>query len=426
MPRSGGPEDQIFYGWWIVVVSAIGLFMGYGAIISFTFGVFSNPVAQEFRWTRTEISLAYSLSLIVYCLATPMLGRLIDRLGARRIILPSALMFGLCLISFQTVAGSLWHFYAIYIVMGLVGGGNSLVPYAGVISHWFDKRRGLALGLAAIGVGTSTFVMPSLAHALITAAGWRGAYTSLGLLVILVTIPVVGFFLVDKPQLMGLLPDGEAVSSDQIETNRGHAQGMTSSEALRTGTFWLLFISFLLIGISIVGCLIHLVPMLTDRGVSAKTAAFATSVLGGAVIMGRVLSGYLLDRFFASYVAMIFFVGAACGILVLWSGATGAWVFVAAFLIGLGMGAENDIIAYAVSRYFGLRAYSEIYGYVLISFAMGGIIGPLMMGVGFDRTGSYRLILGVFLGLTVAGALMMTRLGPYRLWKPATQVLPAA
>lgn len=414
MGQARAREGKIFYGWWIVVVSAIGLFMGYGAIISFTFGVFSNPLAQDFRWTRTQVSLAYSLSLIVYCLATPFLGRIIDRAGARKIILPSALIFGLCLISFQLLRGNLWHYYAIYILMGLVGGGNSLVPYAGVISHWFDKRRGLALGLAAIGVGMSTFAMPSLAHALITAAGWRGAYTILGLAVILVTIPVIGFFLVDKPQQMGLQPDGETAPPEHAETQRERAHGMTSVEALRTGTFWLLFISFLLIGISVVGCLIHLVPLLTDRGVSARTAAFATSVLGGAVILGRVASGYLLDRLFAAHVALIFFSGAAIGILILWSGAVGAWVFVSAFLVGLGMGAENDIIAYVVSRYFGLRAYAEIYGFVLISFALGGIIGPLLMGMGFDKTGSYRFVLAVFVGLTIAGALMMTRLGPYR------------
>lgn len=423
-------RDKIFYGWWIVVVTGIGLFMGYGAVISFTFGVFSNPISEEFRWSRTETSLAYSLSLIVYCLATPFTGRLVDRIGARKVIVPSVLIFGLCLISFNFLSGSLWHFYIIYIVMGLVGGGSSLVPYSGVISHWFDRRRGLALGLAAIGVGLSTFLMPSLAYGLTAVAGWRGAYTILGLMVMVVTVPVVGLFLVDKPQLMGLLPDGDG--DVDVGAHQGpdpkkvvEVQGMTSGEALRTGTFWLLFVAFLLIGISVVGCLIHLVPMLIDRGVSAQTAAFATSVLGGAVIMGRVASGYLLDRLFASYVAVIFFFGAAIGILLLWSGAGGAWAFVAAFLIGMGMGAENDIIAYVVSRYFGLRAYAEIYAYVLISFALGGVVGPLLLGIGFDRTGSYRVVLGVFLFATLLGAGLMTRLGPYRLWKISAQVAAA-
>lgn len=413
-------RKKFFYGWWVVVVSAIGLFMGYGAVISFTFGIFSNPISKEFDWSRTEISLAYSLSLLVYCLATPLIGRLIDRIGARKIIIPSVLIFGLCMISFNFLSNNLWQFYLIYLVMGLVGGGSSLVPYSGVISHWFDKKRGLALGLAAIGVGLSTFLMPTIAYGLTALAGWRGAYTILGLMVIAVTIPVVAFFLVDKPQLMGLLPDGEE-SSKQIDFVE--ALGVTSGEALRSGTFWLLFIAFFLIGISVVGCLIHLAPMLTDRGISGQKAAFATSVLGGAVIFGRVSSGFILDRFFASYVAMIFFTGAALGILLLWSGAGGAWNFAAAFLIGMGMGAENDIIAYAVSRYFGLQSYAEIYGYALISFALGGVVGPLMMGIGFDKTGSYRVVLGIFILATMIGAVLMTRLGPYRVWKPASEVV---
>ncbi|HUE81528.1 MAG TPA: MFS transporter [Pyrinomonadaceae bacterium] len=418
-------QKKTFYGWWIVVVAGIGLFMGYGAVISFTFGVFSNPISQEFSWSRTETSLAYSLSLIVYCIATPFVGRLVDRIGARKVIIPSVLIFGLSLLSFNFLSGSLWHFYLIYIVMGLVGGGSSLVPYAGVISHWFDKKRGLALGLAAIGVGMSTFLMPSIAYGLVAATGWRGAYTILGLMIMGVTVPVVALFLVDKPQLMGLLPDGEIEATEGPPTQRVEVQGLTGVEALRTGTFWLLFVAFFLIGISVVGCLIHLVPLLTDRGVSAQTAAFATSVLGGAVIAGRVSCGYLLDRFFAAYVALIFFLGAAGGILLLWSGAGGVWAFVAAFLIGMGMGAENDIIAYAVSRYFGLHAYAEIYGYALISFALGGVVGPLMMGIGYDRTGSYTVVLGVFVLATLAGAVLMTRLGPYRIWKTSAQVATA-
>jgi MFS family permease len=408
------PDRKLFYGWWIVVVTAIGLFMSYGAIVSFTFGVFSNPLAREFGWGRTEISLAYSLSLTVYCVATPVIGRFIDRVGARVIILPSALIFGLSLISFQLLSGSLWQFYAIYIVLGLVGGGNSLVPYSGVLSHWFDKKRGLALGLAAIGVGASTFVMPSLAHGLISLAGWRGAYTLLGILVIVVTIPVVGIFLVDRPQMMGLLPDGDRGHPQVQDSQPRELQGLSSGEALRTRTFWLLWLAFFLIGISVVGCLIHLVPMLTDRGVSANTAAAATSVLGGAVILGRVVTGYLLDRLFAAHVALIFFTGAAAGMALLWSGMSGIWAFVAALFVGIGIGAENDLIAYVVSRYFGLKSYAEIYSYVLISFALGGVIGPLMMGLGFDRTGSYETVLAIFLLSTVLGAGLLTRLGPYR------------
>jgi MFS family permease len=416
-------EAKIFYGWWIILVSAVGLFMGYGAIISFTFSVFAKPIAQEFNWSRTEVSSAYSISLIVYCAATPLVGRLVDRYGARKVILASVVLFGLCLLSLYLLGGSLWHFYSIYILMGIVGGGCSLVPYSGVISHWFDKRRGLALGLAAIGAGASTFVMPSLASFLITVAGWRGAYLIIGLMVILITLPVVGFFLVERPNKMGLMPDGDERGMTG-NSDAHQVAGATTGEALRSFNFWLLFTAFFLVGISIVGILIHLVPLLTDMGISPQSAAFATSVLGGAVILGRIISGYLLDRIFASYVAFLFLSGATLGVLLLWSGITGGTVFIATFLIGLGMGAENDVIAYLVSRYFGLRSYGEVYGYALMSFALGGVVGPVLMGIGFDRTGSYRFVLGLFIIILMMGALLMTRLGPYRAWKIEKEVAP--
>jgi MFS family permease len=417
-------ENKIFYGWWVILVAAVGLFMGYGAIISFTFSVFAKPIAQEFSWSRTEVSSAYSISLIVYCAATPFIGRLVDRYGARKVILTSVVLFGLCLLSLYLLRGSLWHFYSIYILMGIVGGGSSLVPYSGVISHWFDKRRGLALGLAAIGAGASTFVMPSLASALINVVGWRGAYLAIGLMVIFVTVPVVGAFLVERPDHVGLTPDGDESESAGNDDARQGA-GMTAGEALRSVNFWLLFAAFFLVGISIVGILIHLVPLLTDMGISPQSAAFATSVLGGAVILGRVISGYLLDRVFASHVAFVFLSGATLGVLLLWSGAAGGTVFIATFLIGLGMGAENDVIAYLVSRYFGLRSYGEVYGYALMSFALGGVVGPVLMGIGFDRTGSYKFVLGLFIIILMIGALLMTRLGPYRDWKAEKEVAAA-
>src|SRR5689334_8349381 len=194
-------RPRIFYGWWIVVVAATGLSIGYGPVIIYTFGVFFKPVSEEFQWTRAETSMALSLSLVAMVLAMPVIGRLVDRYGARRVILPAAIIFGVSLISFSVSSLGRWHFYFVYLVLGLIGAGTAPVPYNSVLSHWFDKKRGLALGLATIGIGLSTVIMPSLAHALITAFGWRGAYTLLGLLVVVVTVPVVGLFLKERPQM---------------------------------------------------------------------------------------------------------------------------------------------------------------------------------------------------------------------------------
>lgn len=419
MAVSGGEKDsRVFYGWWIVLVAGVGLFMGYVPIIGFTFSVFFNPLSREFDWSRAEVSLAFSLSLLALSLALPLAGRLVDRFGARRVILSSAALFGLGLMSFYLLSPCLWHFYAVYLVLGMVGSGVSPVPYYNVVSHWFDKRRGLALGLAMAGAGLGHFVLPSLAYLLIAELGWRVAYVVLGLMVMFVTIPVVGLFLKETPQSLGLWPDGAAGARAALVREGDQRQGLTWREARGTGTFWLMCAAFFLVSTCLTGCLIHMVPMLTDRGLSAQSAAFAVSLIGGATLLGRLGTGYMLDRFFASHVAFILFCGAALGVFLLWSGASEALAFAAAILVGLGMGAEGDLMAYLVGRYFGLRAFGEIYGYVLAIYTLGALLGPVLMGLNFDLLGSYHSVLGIFVLATLLGAGLMTRLGPYA-WKPA-------
>ncbi len=418
------PEKKLFHGWWILVVAAIGLFMGFGPIVSFTFGVFLKPLIAEFGWSRGQVSLAFSLSLLVMSFAFPFVGRLVDRYGARRVIVPSVVFFGLALMSLSLLSANLWHLYAVYIVLGLVGAGTAPVPYSNVISHWFDKKRGLALGLAMAGLGLGTFIMPSLAQMLLTDFGWRQSYVIVGVMVMVVAIPVVALFLIETPQMRGLSPDGEQ-SLVPLSPKGQPLSGLSAHEARQTSTFWVLVSAFFLMSASVHGCLIHLVPLLTDRGVSPQLAAMATSLFGGALLMGRVGAGYLLDRFFASAVAVTFFCGATLGLILLWSGASGATAFFAAFCVGLGMGAEGDIIAYLIGRYFGLRSFSEIYGYAFGAFTLGGVVGPLLMGKAFDSTGSYSSGLAVFVVASVIAAGLMTRLGPYRTWEATPEAAPA-
>src|SRR5712691_1797048 len=178
--------------------------------------------------------------------------------------------------------------------------------------------------------------------------------------------------------------------------------------------------------VSLAGCLIHLAPMLTDRGFSAQSAALATSLFGGGILLGRVGAGYALDRFLAVHVAVCFFCGTTLGIFLLWNGVAGGLVFLAAVLVGLGQGAEFDLMAYLVSRYFGLRAFGEIYSYTFAAFTLGGVVGPLLMGAGFDATGSYSLVLGGFVMATLLAAGLMTQLGPYRVWEVDVEPVVAA
>jgi MFS family permease len=425
MTTIASSRASLFHGWWIVFVAGIGLFMGYGPIVTFTFGVFLKRLIQEFGWSRGQISQAFSLSLLVMSFCFPIVGRCVDRFGARRVILPSVLLFGLGLMSLALLTPNLWHLYAVYLGLGIVGGGTAPVPYSNVISHWFDKRRGLALGVAMVGLGLGAFITPSLAQVLIGSVGWRSAYVAIGIMVIAVAVPVVGIFLKEAPAMMGLWPDGEKSGSGRRQS-QGQVEGLTFAEARQSSAFWIMVSTFFLMSASVHGCLIHLAPLLTDRGISPEMAALATSLFGGALLLGRVGAGYLLDHFFASSVAVGFFCGAALGFLLLWSGVTGPLAFGAAFLVGLGMGAEGDIIAYLVSRYFGLRSFGEIYGYAFGAFTLGGVFGPLLMGKGFDATGSYSMMLGVFVITTLLAVALMTQLGPYRDVNPASEQSPAA
>jgi MFS family permease len=405
-------RPRIFYGWVIVFTSGIGLLLGYAPVFVYSFSIFIKSLAQDFHSSRTSISFAFTLANIMLSVCAPLVGRLVDRFGARTVVIPSTVIFGLVLISFKYSSTSLWHLYAFFIVIGLIGTGTAPVPYGIVVSRWFDKRRGLALGLMMLGLSSGAILLPPIAQRLIILYGWRNAYAIIGCAVLAVSVPIVATFLKDSPEKMDLQPDGvpDLNAGSEEPTNK---QGVSWSDARREPAFWLLATAFFLVGASVHACVIHLVPMLTDHGISVERAAFASSLLGVALLIGRVFSGYLLDRFFGPYVAVCLFSGVAVGISLLWTGAGGSLPLLAVFLVGLGMGAEADIIAYLTSRYFGLRSFGEIYGYLFATFTLAGALGPVLMGVGFDRLGSYRAPLLFFLAATLVATALLTRLGPY-------------
>jgi MFS family permease len=320
---------------------------------------------------------------------------------------------GSILLLSKLCSGRIWQLYVFYLALGLVSPGAGPVPYGNVISHWFDRYRGLALGLTLFGLGSGALIMPSLAQRLIAQFGWRLTYGIIGAAILLISVPVVGTFLKERPEKMGLLPDG--VSHAHTATpSEPKDQGMSWHDAWHSQTFWLLLSAFVLVSASVQGCFIHMASMLTDRGSTAQAAALASSLFGGGLLFGRVGSGYLLDRFFAPRVAALIFGGAAVGIALLWTSNSRELAFLAAFLIGLGLGAEVDIIAYLTSRYFGLRSFGEIYGFTFAGFALAGGLGVYLMGAGFDVRGSYALPLASFFIATLVGVILLTRLGPYR------------
>jgi MFS family permease len=402
----------IFYGWWVVFAAAVGIALHIGPIVVGTFGVFLKPLNQEFGWSRGQISFAFSLFAIAGAVSAPVVGRLVDYAGARRVVLPATSLYGLGVLALALLSGHIWLLYTIYLYIGVVGSGTTPIPYAKVITRWFDRRRGLALGLTVAASSLSLAAMPALAQALIVALGWRHAYVIIALMV-LGAIPVIALLLRESPQTMGLEPDGATTGQTSDARPYDGDEDVAFSQAWRSNTFWLIAGPFFLMSLSFHGCIVHLVPLLTDRGVSPRDAATAASLVGAGGLVARLGSGLLLDLFFAPSVAVSLFSSSTIGLILLWSGAPGFVPFAAGFLVGIGQGAELDIIPYMVSRYFGSAAFAHIYGYLFASFLLGAVLGPPLMGFGFDTIGSYRPIIGILAFSTLLAVGLISRLGPY-------------
>jgi len=390
--------------WLVAAVSSVGLFFHFGSLLVNAFGVFLTTLCDQFHWSRGQVSFAFALATLTAMLTMPLTGWLTDRFGSRRPILVCMAVFGALYASLSFLTPHLWHFYAVFLILGLVGPGTSAVPHASLISRWFTGRRGLALGLAMCGTATGGVIWPRATQALMDQFGWRNAYAISGGAVLLVAVPLMLLFLKE--------PSAPFRSSGQGATD-GEADGLTRGEALRGSLLWLLLFAFFIVSMSIQACMIHLVPMLKDRGMTPASAALASSLFGAAGMVGRLGIGYLLDKLPAERIPAIAFSVVAAGIFLLFAGAPGASAYAAAMLIGFGYGSESATIPYLVGRYFGLRSFGEIYSYLFITVPLGGALGPLLMGAAFDRNGSYQLAL-LFCGVaTVVAALALLLLGSY-------------
>jgi MFS family permease len=378
----------------------------------------------DFHASRAEVSFAFSLFNIVGALWIPCIGMLIDRLGAKRVILVSTLLYGLVLCSALWVNGGLWQLYLFFALLGIaMSSGPAPVPYGVVISHWFNRRRGLALGSAMMGIGIGSVVVPILAQRLITNFGWRAAFAIFGGAVLLLPLPVLASLLQNDPGQRRLLPDGDE-KSQAVQLSQPSKQGLTWHEIWHTPTFWIMICIFSLTGATVHGAVLHMSAIFTDRGFTAERAAMATSLVGAAVIVGRLCSGFLLDYIFAPRVAILFYGATTVGIGILCGGHPGNIALVASFLIGLGMGAEVESMGYMVSRYFGLRVFGTAYGYTFGAFMISGSVGVLLMGAGYDRFHSYTVPLAGFLGAMVLALILLTRLGEYKYGVEADTNLP--
>lgn len=409
MDQSIAPVNRVYYGWYVALACAVGMACGIASVLTSTFQVFLAPLQAEFGWTRPQLFLALTVTLLVVTGLAPSFGAFVDRVGARRIIVVGLLFESAVMASFSLQSASLAWLYVRYVALAVLAMGTTHVGFARIITVWFDRRRGLALGIMLAGLGIGNAVWPVLTQWAIDTWGWRHAYWLIAGIIAVVGLGVVAPIVRESPQAMGLLGDEESLGGKESLGAKAD-YGMTRRDATRTLTFWLMTSAFLLIGISVSSVQSHMIPLLRSRGVDARTAATVLSALGGALVIGRLAAGWLMDRFFAPRVAIAFLAGPIVAIAVLAAGATGIWAFVAGSLTGLAVGAEMDVTTYLAGRYFGVRHFSAIFAFFYAAYTLGAAFGPLGTAIVADRYGGYTEVLVVHLGLLVVGALLLARL----------------
>jgi len=280
-------------------------------------------------------------------------------------------------------------------VLGLVGNGTAQLAYSGAVATWFKRRRGLAFAILLGGSAFGATIWPIVVQALILRTSWRAAYAVIGCMILAFALP------------LGAQVKRRSDSAVAVHKENGAVAGLSSL------AFWMIVIILFAASLGQNGALAHMAALLTDRGVSPAVAASAISVLGGCTLIGRVATGWLLDRFFAPYVSFGLLAIAGAGITLLSQAHSASFGLVAAALIGLGMGGEGDITPYLLSRYFNLKSFSTLYGFTWSAYAVAGAVGPVIMGRAFDHTGSYDRLLMKLSVLTLGTALLSLALPRY-------------
>jgi MFS family permease len=405
--------------WLVVAASLMGLLVGSGPVLIFSTSVFLKPVTAELGVTRGDLSANVLLATLFTAVSCPILGWLLDRYGTRRIMMPGIILYAVVVACFgfmQTQPAYLIPL--IFIAVGFVGGVQTPIPYAAAVAQWFDRQRGLALGIATAGVGLGVALLPPVLAWMINEFGWRNAYFGLGLAVFVLAFVPVALFVREPPSLT------QAARRQSGADLTASLPGTPAGLAFKHWEFWALSVAFFLGVMAINGTLNHLIPLLTDRGVPLQLAAGVLSGAGFAIIVGRIIAGWCLDRFWGPYVAICFFIVPMVGIALLGSGAGGLVPLAGAVLCGAGIGAEIDMMAFFVSRYFGLKGYGKIYGVMFGIFNVGTGVGPALSGWTFDRFHSYGPIFIVYEVALAITCILFVRLGPYPYPAPKREDAP--
>lgn len=405
--------NSTFYGWKLVAALSVMLvFTGGGGL--YVFPVFIGSMQDEFGWSMTQISISAALFAITMGLSNPLIGNLFGRFGARKTMLIAATVSLLTLLAYAGLQ-NLLMLYVIALFSGFAVAGTTILPAQTLVINWFAEFRGRAMGLTMLGIGVGGFLLPPFNELMIRLVGWRLAWVVAAVILVAVVIPLIAIFVRTWPSELGLLADGAEHDDLSDGASAAPITGLSVKSAVATSTFWLLVTIFVLQLIGVSAMNFHFVPFaIQEMGFDPQDAAFYYGLTVGFSIAGRLLFGWLADRWSPALLLALSFVLLALGpmlieiLLLKLELADVRLLLLYAIPFGIGIGANAVTMPVLVGRCFGELHFSRIMGLLMSGFAVGIIVGIPGAGFIFDRTGSYEWVFIVCsAGLALATALCL-------------------
>ena len=396
------PGD-VFYGWWLVGVAAflltlmsLTVFQGLGTILV--------ALERQFGWSRTALSGAFSLARVEGAILGPVEGLLVDRVGTRKMVFIGYILMGLGFLWLGQVE-TLWAFYASFMLITLGSGLGGWLAIIAMVNNWFTRQRTFAMASAMSGIHFGGLLVPLLALG-IEAFEFSGAATIIGVFLLIVVGPAAKAIR-NHPEDMGLQPDGDSDNSSESVLTEDDEPDFTAAQALRTPAFWILTVMQVASSVAIVTLALHLVPKLTDMGMTLSGAGTVVLTYTIVALPSQFLSGYFADRLPKTLMIAIFLAIQGIALTIIAFADTILLAYIFALLYGIGFGGRNPLTTAIRGEYFGRKAFATIMGISQFPMNIGMIGAPLFAGYMFDTTNSYVIPFSVFAILTFFGAFLM-------------------
>lgn len=372
-------------GWPLPVVAAVGLMLN--PFHLYSLGVFLEPVEQAMGWSRTEIALGMTVASVISLAIVPVVGWMVDRFGPRRIAIPAVTLYCISVALLGTTGSSHWNWWILWGLLSFGSSATSPVIWTTAVASRFDKSRGMAMALTLCGAGLSSIMAPLLANALIQNFGWRWGYIGSGAIMLVIALPLMVGWFYGQSDLDRKRRETAEAAAPQHKT-----MGETAG-TLKSSVFVRLALSIFILMTAMSAFLVHFVPALRSLDISASQAAGAAAFTGLGSIAGRLIGGVLLDRISAAVVGLIaFWLPAVAGLAVLYLVHDFQTACVVAFIIGLSLGCELDVMAYLTSRLFKFENFGRLFGVIIALSTLAYGVGPALGGVLFEINGNYTLM----------------------------------